>query len=236
MGSRGGSHNAKRGVFLRSGADAFAREKRKQMISEVAKTCGFTVKQVVGFHKHFQEMERHSTSSMLDSVPDELQVDHAQEFADQFFKDVNGASAIDTAKALEQRRARAAITFSEYMLGVAYLVRHADIDEKVRFLFQFYDGDKDGNLTFKEFVAMVEGNSKNVPGRAEALYTFLKKHFLKIDDGDGLISFFECVDVIKAHECLQEHVQIDVDNVLKSIRDRRKEIERIDGEFPTASS
>ena len=120
------------------------------MLAEIAKTCNFTIKQCVGLHKHFFKLVNRSESSILDELPAELQVDHAETFAEQFLKNDKGKADIDTARGLEEKRSTASITFSEYMLGISYLVRHAELEEKARFLFQFYDSDVSEYLFFHD--------------------------------------------------------------------------------------
>ena len=62
-----------------------------------------------------------------------------------------------------------------------------------------------------------------------------KEALSKIDDGDGLISFHECVRVMQAHECLSDYIRIDIDSVLENLRERKREIDCIDSKLPNAT-
>ena len=215
----------------RAGAEALARERHKQMIAEVAKRNRITVKQCVAFFRHYREVQNERKRTIED-----LGYEYDRNFAIEFLEGEE-SDAEEKAKQLEELHRAHELTFSEYMLGVLYLVRHGSGIERLRYLYQFYDLDADGNVTFKEMHAMLSDHSSSASdGRSEATYTWLKKHFRQADkSGDGLLSFHESVAVLRKHENMMKTIEIDLDRLLAMLKDRRGRIKQLDQEYPTAA-
>eukprot|EP00834_Sanchytrium_tribonematis_P002824 NODE_95_length_21511_cov_0.501168.p13 type:complete len:195 gc:universal NODE_95_length_21511_cov_0.501168:1140-556(-) len=138
----------------------------------------FTEEEIQRLYKRFQKLDQNGNGliekSEFESIPSIKSNPLASRLIEIFDSDGNGE-----------------VDFQEFVRGLNVFSAHGKRDEKIKFLFQVYDIDKDGKISNGELFSvlkMMVGNNLN----GEQLQQIVDKTIMESDkDKDGQISFEE---------------------------------------------
>jgi len=106
------------------------------------------------------------------------------------------------------------LEFEDFVSGFVYLSRRGKPEDRLLFLFQTVDRDADGQINHHELMELLTTHCVETE-RQQALYTWVKKHFQQADvDKNGVLSFGECLTILRKHPTILNRIGFDMNSVL----------------------